>query len=111
MQKQNQETVKREKQDYVIRVRRKNLRPNSIVARDGSGEFTTIRKAVSAAPDLSKKSYVIKINAGTYRENVVISREKMNIILIGDGMNSTIITSSRNLADGFSTFDSATLSK
>ncbi|KAL1566837.1 pectinesterase [Salvia divinorum] len=33
----------------------------------------------------------------------------MNIMLVGDGMNSTIITASRSLADGFSTFESATL--
>ncbi|KAG6431625.1 hypothetical protein SASPL_109704 [Salvia splendens] len=47
---------------------------------------------------------------GVYRENVVIPREKINIMLVGEGMNSTIITASRSLADGFSTFESATLS-
>ncbi|KAH6817267.1 hypothetical protein C2S51_000870 [Perilla frutescens var. frutescens] len=117
----NQETVKKPKKkeeevvDYVIMARQKrnaavrNLRPNVIVACNGSGDYRIIGEAVTAAPNMSKKTYTIKINAGIYKENVVIPREKMNIMLVGDGMSSTIITGSRNLVDGFSTFESATL--
>ncbi|KAL1547865.1 pectinesterase [Salvia divinorum] len=89
------------------RVRR--LRANVVVDCGGRGRFRLIGEAVAAAPNMSVKTYVIKINKGVYRENVVIPREKMNIMLVGDGMNSTIITASRSLADGFSTFESATL--
>ncbi|XP_059636155.1 pectinesterase-like [Cornus florida] len=85
------------------------IRPNVVVARDGSGKYSTIGEAVSMAPNASENRYVIKIKAGTYKENVEIPREKVNIMLIGDGMNSTVITGSRNFVDGCSAFNSATL--
>ncbi|KAL2250991.1 pectinesterase-like [Sesamum indicum] len=101
--------------DYkrIVRGRKKNtlrkLRPYATVASDGSGNYSTIRDAIAAAPNMSTSIYKIKIMAGIYKENVLIPREKINIMLIGDGMNSTIITGSRNFVDGFSTFESATL--
>lgn len=84
--------------------------PNVIVANDGSGDYETIGEALKMAPNRSRKRFVIKIKAGIYIENLEINREKTNIMLVGDGMNSTIITGSRSFADGFSTFTSATLS-
>ncbi|KAL0410374.1 UNVERIFIED_CONTAM: Pectinesterase 1 [Sesamum latifolium] len=101
--------------DYerIVRGRKKNtlrkLRPYTTVATDGSGNYSTIRDAIAAAPNMSTNIYKIKIMAGIYKENVLIPREKINIMLIGDGMNSTIIKGSRNFVDGFSTFESATL--
>lgn len=86
------------------------LIPNVSVAVDGTGNYTTISEAVNMAPRLSLNRYVIKIKAGMYKENVVIPRYKTNIMFDGDGMNSTVITGSRNFIDGFSTFTSATLS-
>ncbi|KAM7459306.1 hypothetical protein LguiA_036300 [Lonicera macranthoides] len=92
-------------------MRRKSilLIPNVSVAVDGTGNYTTISEAVNMAPRLSLNRYVIKIKAGLYKENVVIPRYKSNIMFDGDGMNSTVITGSRNFIDGFSTFTSATL--
>lgn len=84
--------------------------PNVTVAKDGSGNFTTIGEAIQMAPNKSLDPYVMKIKAGIYLENVVIPREKHNVILVGDGMNLTVIMGSRNLVDGFSTFKTATLS-
>lgn len=81
------------------------------VASDGSGNYTTIVEAIAMAPNMSKTTYTIKIRAGIYQENVTIPREKTNIMLVGDGMNSTIMTGSKNFVDGFSTFESATLSR
>ncbi|KAK6944685.1 Pectinesterase, catalytic [Dillenia turbinata] len=91
-------------------VHRVRLRPDVVVAKDGSGDFSTIGDAVRMAPNMSTNRFMIKIKAGVYKENVEIPRRNTNIMLIGDGMNSTVITSSRNLVDGFSTFASATLS-
>ncbi|KAG8376269.1 hypothetical protein BUALT_Bualt09G0045700 [Buddleja alternifolia] len=88
---------------------RMNLRVDVTVASDGSGNYTNVGEAIGVAPNMSMNTYVIKIRAGVYEENVLIPREKMNVMLIGDGMNSTIITGSRSFADGFSTFASATL--
>lgn len=82
-----------------------------IVSSNGTGNYTTIGEAIAVAPNMSMNRFVIRIKAGIYEENVLIPREKINIMLVGDGMNSTIIKGWRNFADGFSTFASATLSK
>lgn len=86
------------------------IRPDIVVASDGSGHFSTIGEAISTAPNKSSNRFVIKIKAGVYKENVEIPRENVNIMLVGDGMNSTVITGSKSFVDGFSTFTSATLS-
>nr|DAD49116.1 TPA_asm: hypothetical protein HUJ06_019053 [Nelumbo nucifera] len=85
------------------------IRPNLIVATDGSGDYRTIGEAVRMAPRMSRSRFMIKIKTGVYKENVEIPRSKTNIMLIGEGMNSTVISGSRNFVDGFSTFNSATL--
>lgn len=82
-----------------------------VVAADGSGNYKTVSAAVAAAPDNSKKRYVIRIKAGVYRENVEIGKKKKNIMLVGDGRTSTIITGSKNVVDGSTTFNSATVGK
>ncbi|CDY60700.1 BnaA01g37100D [Brassica napus] len=73
------------------------------------GKFKTIAAAVAAAPDNSKRRYVIHIKAGVYRENVEVSKKKKNIMFMGDGRTRTIITGNRNVVDGSTTFHSATV--
>ncbi|KAK7294535.1 hypothetical protein RJT34_17424 [Clitoria ternatea] len=80
-----------------------------VVAADGSGDFKTVTAAVAAAPEKSSKRFVIKIKAGVYRENVEVPKKKTNIMIIGDGRTNTIITASRNVVDGSTTFHSATV--
>lgn len=92
------------------RRRRRRTSADVIVASDGSGDYTFITEAIGMTPNMSMKRYVIKIKSGIYEENVIIPREKINLIFIGDGMNKTIIKGSRNIVDGYSTFASATLS-
>ncbi|KAK3001920.1 hypothetical protein RJ639_021159, partial [Escallonia herrerae] len=87
----------------------RRMRPNVTVAIDGSGNYTAISEAVKMAPNMSLSRYVIHIKAGIYKDSVVIPREKVNLMLVGDGMNFTVITGSKNFVDGFSTFTSATL--
>ncbi|KAK2992568.1 hypothetical protein RJ640_009178 [Escallonia rubra] len=87
----------------------RRMRPNVTVARDGSGNYTAISEAVKMAPNMSLSRYVIHIKAGIYKDSVMIPREKVNLMLVGDGMNLTVITGSKNFVDGFSTFTSATL--
>ncbi|XP_076883983.1 pectinesterase-like [Bidens hawaiensis] len=81
---------------------------NVVVAADGSGDFTTVSAAVAAAPSLSTR-YVIRIAAGVYRENVNIPSGKRNIMFLGSGRTTTIITGSRSVAGGSTTFNSATV--
>ncbi|XP_016452765.1 pectinesterase [Nicotiana tabacum] len=80
-----------------------------VVAADGSGDYKTVAEAVANAPEKSSKRYVIRIKAGVYKENVEVSKKKKNIMFMGDGRENTIITGSRNVKDGSTTFHSATV--
>ncbi|XP_042501357.1 pectinesterase-like [Macadamia integrifolia] len=84
-------------------------RANIVVAADGSGNCKTISEAVSASSKLSSGSsrFVIYVKKGTYQENVHITQS--NIMLIGDGIDATIVTGSENVKDGSTTFRSATV--
>ncbi|KAG4146227.1 hypothetical protein ERO13_D05G144000v2 [Gossypium hirsutum] len=86
-----------------------SVTPNVVVAADGSGNFKTVSEAVAKAPEKSSKRYIIRIKAGVYRENVEVPKKKSNIMFIGDGRTKTIITGSRNVVDGSTTFHSATV--
>ncbi|KAD4889437.1 hypothetical protein E3N88_21510 [Mikania micrantha] len=85
------------------------VRPNVVVAADGSGNYKTVAAAVAAAPSKSSTRYVIRIKAGVYRENVEVPKAKTNIMFIGDGRETTIITGSRSVKGGSTTFESATV--
>lgn len=85
------------------------LAANVVVALDGTGNYTNITAAVMAAPDNSIKRFIIHVKAGVYHEQVSIKKKKINIMLIGDGMDSTVITGNVNVFDGNTTFRSATV--
>lgn len=89
----------------------KEIEANAVVAQDGSGKYTTVADAIAAAPNKSESRYVIYVKEGTYKENVEVGKKQKNIMIVGDGMNSTIITGSLNYVDGTTTFRSATLGK
>ncbi|XP_021722450.1 probable pectinesterase/pectinesterase inhibitor 41 [Chenopodium quinoa] len=81
------------------------------VSQDGSGNFSTINDAVAAAPNKTEESdgyYLIYVTAGVYDEIVSIDKKKRYIMMIGDGINQTIITGNRSVVDNFTTFQSAT---
>ncbi|KAL5859159.1 hypothetical protein ACOSQ4_000455 [Xanthoceras sorbifolium] len=80
-----------------------------IVAKDGTGNFTTISEAVEAAPNSSTTRFVIYIKAGAYLENVEVVRKKTMLTFIGDGIGKTVVKASRNVVDGWTTFRSATV--
>ena len=86
-----------------------SLTPDVVVAADGSGNYKTVSAAVAAAPKYSSKRYIIRIKAGVYRENVEVPKEKSNIMFLGDGRKTTIITGSRNVVGGSTTYHSATV--
>lgn len=80
-----------------------------VVATDGSGNFSTINDAINFAPNNSMVRIVIYVKEGIYDENVEIPSYKTNIIMLGDGSDSTVITGNRSVVDGWTTFRSATL--
>ncbi|KAL5222305.1 hypothetical protein ABZP36_027018 [Zizania latifolia] len=82
---------------------------DAVVAKDGSGGYTTVSAAVAAAPANSKKRYVIHIKSGVYMENVEVGKKQTNLMFIGDGIGKTVIKASRNVVDGSTTFRSATV--
>ncbi|KAL3733476.1 hypothetical protein ACJRO7_022925 [Eucalyptus globulus] len=80
-----------------------------VVAKDGSGNFTSINDAVAAAPTHSKTRFVIYIKEGVYFEYVVVDSTKTNLMFVGDGIGKTSIRGNRNNVDGWSTYLSATV--
>ncbi|CAO2177957.1 unnamed protein product [Urochloa humidicola] len=85
------------------------VKADVVVAQDGSGRYRTVKEAVDAAPDGGKRRYVIYVKKGVYRENVEVGKKKRELMIVGDGMDATVITGSRNVVDGATTFNSATL--
>lgn len=84
------------------------------VSQDGTGNFSTINDALSAAPNNTngaKGYFLIYIMAGVYQEYVSIAKNKKYLMMIGDGINQTIITGNRSVVDGWTTFNSATFGK
>ncbi|KAK7356381.1 hypothetical protein VNO80_15652 [Phaseolus coccineus] len=80
-----------------------------VVAKDGTGNFTTIGEALAVAPNSSTTRFVIHIKAGAYFENVEVIRKKTNLMFVGDGIGKTVVKGSRNVVDGWTTFQSATV--
>ncbi|PIM98022.1 Pectinesterase [Handroanthus impetiginosus] len=85
------------------------IKADIVVAKDGSGNYKTVAEAIAAAPNKSKTRFVIHVKKGTYKENVEVGKSKRNVMIIGDGMDATILTGDLNVVDGSTTFRSATL--
>jgi pectinesterase len=90
---------------------KKAMRVDVVVARDGSGRYRSVGEAVARAPNHSRRRYVIYVKRGVYYENVDVRKKKTNILLVGEGMGETVITSSRSFSSGWTTFRSATVGK
>ncbi|KAK8488267.1 hypothetical protein V6N13_052169 [Hibiscus sabdariffa] len=85
-----------------------------MVSPKGGGQFRTINAAIAAAPNNlgnTDQYYVIYVAAGVYQEYISIPMNKQNLVLIGDGIGRTIITGSRSVPDGLTTFNTATFGK
>ncbi|CAL9245606.1 unnamed protein product [Arabidopsis halleri] len=86
-------------------------RADFVVAQDGSGTHRTINQALAAVSRMGKSRLnrvIIYIKAGVYNDKVDIDRHMKNIMLVGDGMDRTIVTNNRNVPDGSTTYGSAT---
>jgi pectin methylesterase-like acyl-CoA thioesterase len=62
------------------------------VAKDGSGNYTTVQAAINAAPSNSSTRTVIYIKNGSYYEVITIPTNKTNLTFIGQSNTSTVLT-------------------
>lgn len=69
--------------------------PDAIVAADGSGQYTSVQDAISAAPMRTGENdprWIILVKPGTYHERVYVQRERGNILVQGGDAEKTVIT-------------------
>jgi len=85
------------------------------VAQDGSGDFTSIQKAINSIRDFGPAEALIKIKSGIYNEKISIPPSKNKITLQGENQDNTIITNDDYsgkidaLGETMTTFNSYTL--
>jgi pectinesterase len=65
---------------------------NIVVATDGTGNFKTIQEAINAVPDNHSARTTIFVKNGTYREKVMVPSSKINVSVIGESVEKTLIT-------------------
>ncbi|MBR5397826.1 MAG: pectin esterase [Bacteroidales bacterium] len=73
------------------------------VAKDGSGDFTTIQEAVDALRSFRPEGRAtIRVRNGVYEEKVVVPSHKTEISIIGESRDSTILIwhDHANMSDG-----------
>ena len=63
-----------------------------IIAKDGSGDFTTIQAAIDAVPMSSQHPTILLVRMGEYHERVIVNKD--NIRIIGEARDCTVITHS-----------------
>ncbi|KAE8667943.1 condensin-2 complex subunit H2-like [Hibiscus syriacus] len=69
-----------------------SIKPNVVVAKDGSGKYDSIVKALAEVPKKNTQRFIIHVKAGVYKEQVHIIKEAEHVMLIGDGPTKTVIT-------------------
>ncbi|KAF8388666.1 hypothetical protein HHK36_025346 [Tetracentron sinense] len=92
-------------------VEQANPKPHLTVAKDGSGDYKTIKEAVNSIADhqnINLSRYVIYVKEGVYTENVIVDKSKWNIMMYGDGKTKTIVSGNLSFVDGTPTFSTAT---
>ena len=66
-----------------------------VVAEGGDGDFASVGAAIRAVPDFRDAETRIRVEAGTYREKLVIPSSKTNVTLVGadpDDPGATVLT-------------------
>jgi pectinesterase len=66
-----------------------------VVAADGTGNYTSLQDAISAAPMRTGRNdprWMIHVKPGTYKERIYVQRERGNILVRGEDPATTIVT-------------------
>ncbi|MCB0841279.1 MAG: hypothetical protein KDD99_31635, partial [Bacteroidetes bacterium] len=63
-----------------------------IVDINGTGDYLSVKDGLKAVPDSSDQWTVVYVKNGTYYEKVVLNHKKTKVVLVGEDVDSTIIT-------------------
>lgn len=63
-----------------------------IIARDGSGDFTSIQAAIDAVPMGNREPVILLLRMDEYHERVIVNKD--NLRIIGEARDRTVITNS-----------------
>lgn len=63
-----------------------------VVAKDSSGDFTTVQDAIDAVPVFRDYETVIYIRNGVYKEKITLPPNKTNVTFVGEDVEQTILT-------------------
>ncbi|EOA23048.1 hypothetical protein CARUB_v10003818mg [Capsella rubella] len=85
------------------------VKPDIVVAQDGSGQYKTINEALLNVPKKKNTTFVVHIKGGIYKEYVQVNRSMTHLVFIGDGSDKTVITGDKNYKDGITTYKTATV--
>ncbi|KAI4313749.1 hypothetical protein L6164_026704 [Bauhinia variegata] len=91
----------------LLQATREGPKADIVVAQDGSGNYKTISEGIAAASKHGGRRVVVYVKAGVYKENVVVKKSVKNVMIVGDGIDATIVTGSKS-AQVTTTFRSAT---
>lgn len=54
---------------------------HAVVAKDGTGDYTTVQSAIDAVPENLKSPWLIFVKNGSYEEQVIIPKTSLLFIL------------------------------
>ncbi|GER55269.1 plant invertase/pectin methylesterase inhibitor [Striga asiatica] len=85
------------------------IKPNVVVAKDGTGKYRTINEALKDVPKNNNRTFVMYVKEGVYEEKVWINSSLTHLMIVGDGPTKTRITGRLNFIDGTGTYQTATV--
>lgn len=81
-----------------------------VVAKDGSGDFKYVQDAIEACRAFTPKHLTVFIKSGTYKEKIEFHSWNSNMTIIGEDVETTILTFDDHAGKGkMGTFDSYTV--
>ncbi len=63
-----------------------------VVAQNGTGDYNTVQAAFDAVPDFYTGTYTIFVKKGVYKEKLLLTKNKVNVVLQGEDRDNTILT-------------------
>lgn len=91
----------------LLAVNNAQIKPDAVVAKDGSGQFKTIAAALAAYPKNKRGRYTIYVKAGIYDEYITVTKDQVNVFMYGDGPRRTIVTGRKCNTQGVPTMQTA----